>query len=255
MESKQTKLNNPLETLSVARKAVVIPGGTTGMGAAAAQLLVANGARVVVCGRHAEELNQTLSELRSDGGEAYGLTADITLTEDVARLFALADEKLGGVDILINCAAVPARSILEASPEECQYVVRANVVGTMLCAREAIARMRRRGSGHIVNLGSMANYVEDQGASLYVATKSAIHGLSASLRKEVNDLGIKVSLIEPGGVASAMLSETDEQKQEMQAEMTILSVEDIAACILYCLTQPARVDVIGVQIRARKQVI
>jgi NADP-dependent 3-hydroxy acid dehydrogenase YdfG len=99
--------------------------------------------------------------------------------------------------------------------------------------------------GHIVNIGSMSANEREKRSLLYVATKSAITGFSEALRKEVNPLGIKVTLIELGAVGTDMQSEYSpaEQRQRIE-EMKMLHAEDIAACVLYTITQPKRCDVI-----------
>src|SRR4051795_7478334 len=107
----------------------------------------------------------------------------------------------------------------------------------MACAHEALARMRKHGGGHIVNVGSMSADVREKGSSVYVATKSGIQGMSEALRKEVNPLGIKVSLIEPGAVGTDMQqSQYSPQEQREQIEQqAMLRAEDIAACVLYVI--------------------
>jgi NADP-dependent 3-hydroxy acid dehydrogenase YdfG len=98
--------------------------------------------------------------------------------------------------------------------------------------------------------------VREKGSSVYVATKAGIEGFSEALRKEVNPLGIKVTLIEPGAVGTDMQSEYSPAEQRKKEEkMEMLKAEDIAACILYTLTQPKRCDVVMMQIRPHMQSI
>jgi NADP-dependent 3-hydroxy acid dehydrogenase YdfG len=239
----------------VAGKAVIVTGGTTGIGHAVARLLAENGARVLIFGRHREELESALSEIHERGGEAHGLTADVSRLGDVRRVFAEADARLGGLDVLVNNAAVTGDSFEEDSLETMEYVVRTNVVGYVACAREAVARMKERGEGHVVNIGSMSADLREEDGSVYVATKAAIQAFSESLRKTVNEQGIKVTLIEPGKVATDLVGESDRQKDRKQEKLEMLAPEDVAACVLYCLTQPRRCDVVSVQLRPHLQVI
>ena len=134
-------------------------------------------------------------------------------------------------------------------------MVETNLLGYMAMAHEAIERMKAQGGGHIVNIGSMNAEEHSANSSVYVATKSGIEGFSASLRKEVNELGIKVSLIEPGLVGTDMQKETPAKQRQMEEEMKMLKAEDIAANILYVLTQPKRCDVIVLQLRPHMQLI
>ena len=238
---------------SLRGKAVIVTGGTTGIGRATAELLASEGAKVLIFGRHEKELNDALADMPA--GQVFGLTADTTKPEDIARVFKEADSKLGGVDILVNNAAEAAQSILDTEYAEWQYVVQANVLGYMSCARQAIDRMKPKGSGHIVNIGSLSAKLRNEGADIYVATKTAIEGFSEALRKQVNEMGIKISLIEPGKVGADFPNSTPEEQPAQEAEGEMLLAEDIAAAVHYVLIQPARCDVIHLQIRPHKQAI
>ena len=233
---------------------MVVTGGTTGIGRATAELLAAHGAHVLILGRHEAELSEALADMPAEG-KVYGIVADTTKAEDLTRIFAEADAKLGGVDILINNAAEAAGSILDSEYDEWQYVVQANILGYMGCARQAIDRMKPRGSGHIVNIGSLSAKLRNEGADVYVATKSAIEGFSESLRKQVNEMGIKVSLVEPGKVGADFPNSTPEEQPGEIAEGKMLMAEDIAAAVHFCLIQPDRSDVILLQIRPHAQSI
>jgi NAD(P)-dependent dehydrogenase (short-subunit alcohol dehydrogenase family) len=239
----------------MAGKAVIVTGGTTGIGLATAQLLAREGARVLIFGRHEAELARALEELQREEGEVFGTVADASRVEDVRRVFRDADERLGELDVLVNNAAVGGEHFEDQSLEEMEYLVRANVVGYLACAHEAVERMKRQGSGHIVNVGSMSADLREEGGSVYVAAKAAIQGFSESLRKTVNPAGIRVTLIEPGKVATDMTDQSEAEKRENEAKLEMLRPEDIAACILFCLAQPARCDVVTMQVRPLLQAI
>jgi len=239
---------------SLSGKRVIINGGTTGIGRAAALLLASYGARLLIFGRHEPELRNTLEAIKGNGGEAHGVTADQSSLDDVKRVFKQAEEKLGGVDILLNNAAEAAAKLADTPDEEWRYVVQANIMGYMACAREAILRMRKSGGGHIVNVGSMsADLREPQ--SIYVTTKAAIQAFSESLRKEVNEDGIKVSLVEPGLTATDLVGLEKSEAKEKERKQEIMKPEDVAVAIHYCLTQPKRMDVVVVQLRPHMQKI
>jgi NADP-dependent 3-hydroxy acid dehydrogenase YdfG len=253
--TKSDKLPFAIETEEIADKRIIITGGTTGIGRATALLLASCGARVLVLGRHDEELNDAMTDLRQVSDDVYGLSADVTKPGDIKRIFSEAEKQLERVDVLINNAALAADSVVEGSYEEMEYVVKTNLLGYMACAHEAIEGMKKQGYGHIVNVGSMSADVREEGSSIYVATKAGIQGFSEALRKEVNKYGIKVSLIEPGATGTDMqpVSPPDQRDKEERGEM--LKAEDIAACIHYCLIQPKRCDVVVVQIRPHMQLI
>ena len=240
---------------TLAGKSILITGGTTGIGRSAAQRFVADGANVLIFGRHEQELQDALRDIEVSGnGSIFGLTADSGKPEDVKRAFAEADARLGGVDILINNAAVSAGSIVDTEEEEWHQVIHTNLLGYLSCARHAIDRMKIKGEGHIVNIGSMSAKETTKGSDIYVTTKSALEGFSESLGKQVAEQGIKVTLIEPGLVGTDMTTakvpvEKQPQKEE---EGSMLKAEDIAECIHYVVTQPRRCDIGFIRIYPHK---
>ena len=246
-------------------KSVVISGGTTGIGKATALRLAQEGARVFIFGRHERELGEALEEIRATGGEGHGVTADQARTADVRRVFHEADARVGGCDILINNAAVSADSVDQTDIEQVRYVLDTNLLGYMACVHEAINRMKRRASddgnanrgahAHIVNVGSMSADLREAGGEIYAATKAAIQAFSESLRKTANKHGVRVTLIEPGAVATPMQEKSPQEERRKIEAMEMLLPDDVARCVMYCLTQPQRVDVVSVQIRPLKQLI
>jgi NADP-dependent 3-hydroxy acid dehydrogenase YdfG len=240
----------------LAGRAVVITGGTTGIGRAIAVLLGSKGARTLIFGRHEQELRDAMNDVKHAGGDVHGLTADVSRHEDVLRVFQHADSRIGGCDILINNAAVGAGSIVQTGYPEIRYAIETDLLAYLDCAREAIERMKQKGSGHIVNIGSMSAHVRDAGQDLYVAAKAGIRGFSESLRKQVNEMGIKVTLIEPGRVGAELGGKKEPAEQEQREDqLEMLKAEDIAECVGYCLVQPKRCDIVSVQIRPHRQMI
>ena len=248
------------EPQTLAGRSIVVTGGTTGIGRATALRLAADGANVLIYGRHEQELQDALKDIEAaaaNGGSVQGITADQSKPEDVERVFTEADRRLGGVDILVNNAALAAKSVMDMEVDEIREVVNTNLLGYLLCCKQAIRRMAEKGGGHIVNVGSMSATVREAGSDVYVATKSGIEGFSEALRKQANEKGVKISLIEPGLVGTEMTVDQvpKEQQPEKEEQGEMLKAEDIAECVRYTLIQPQRCDIVQVQIRPHKQPI
>lgn len=242
---------------NISNKSILVTGGTTGIGRATSLMLAAAGANILLTGLDQAHLEDTLRDAgKMDVGDRIkGIIADLSTPEGIRSIFNEVDHRFNHLDILINNAALAYQSITEGSYEEWEYVIKTNLLGYLACSHQAINRMKTRKAGHIVNIGSMSADVREKNSSVYVATKSGIQGFSASLRKEVNELGIKVSLIEPGAVGTDMQPSTPEEQREKVENLEMLQADDIAYSVLYCLAQPARCDVVELKIRPHLQII
>lgn len=248
------------ETRSVQGKSVIVTGGTTGIGRAVAVLLASQGAKVTIFGRNDDPLQDALKDIEAaagGGGEVFGLTADQAAYEDVQRVFREAEGRFGGVDLLVANAGLAAGSVTDMDFQDVEYVVRTNVLGYMAVAKEYLARAQSKGEGHIIFVGSMSADAKNAGSDVYVATKTAVAGFADSLRKQVNEKGIRVTLIEPGLTGANLKGDdvdTEEQRGQI-AEATMLTAEDIAESVYYALTQPTRAEVVKMEIKPLKQIL
>lgn len=242
---------------AIADKNILITGGTTGIGRATAHLLAGLGARVFITGRHQEQLDETILDAKSQYPDALlsGITSDLSSKEGVAKVFQAMESEFGEIDILISNAALAAESAAEGDYENWSYIVKTNILGYIACANAAIKKMKIKKSGHIINVGSMSAEIREPGSSVYVATKAGIQGFSASLRKELNPEGIKVTVIEPGAVNTDMQPGTSIERQKKVEAMEMLEAADIAESILFCLTRSRGCDVVSMQVRPLKQLI
>jgi NADP-dependent 3-hydroxy acid dehydrogenase YdfG len=247
---------NEFFSKNIKGKCIVVTGGTTGIGKATVELLISLGGKVITFGRDKGDFKKAVDEIRSKypDCELDGIPGDVTDMGHTEKIFKMADD-FGGIDILINNAALASDGITKNGAEEWKYILETNILGYLAYTEKAVERMSKRKTGHIVNIGSMSAETHEETGTIYVATKSAIRGFTAALRKEVNPLGIKVSLVEPGAVTSDMQPDPKKEQREKIKKMEMLEAEDIAISILFCLSQPQRCDVVTMQVRPFLQII
>jgi clavulanate-9-aldehyde reducatase len=241
------------------RKAVVT-GASSGIGAATAAALAAEGAAVALGARRKERLEELAQRIEGDGGSAHPFEVDIS-DEDAARSFIeSAGEQMGGIDILVNNAGVMLLGpIGGADTEEWRRMVDVNLLGLLYCTHAALPLMQQGGGGHIVNLSSVAGRTANLGSGVYNLTKWGVNGFSEALRQEALHSGIRVTVIEPGFVETELqghntnpvVKEGIEKIREQAGE--VLEAGDIAAAIVYAVSSPQRVNVNEVLIRPTGQ--
>ena len=129
---------------------ILLTGGTTGIGRAALKALANEGARVLTFGRHRDTLDAALAGI---DGEVIGIVEDAATREGIDRVFGAVDDRLGGIDMLVACAALGAQPIHEMADDDWRYVIDANLTGYLACARAAILRMQDQGGSHLLFVG------------------------------------------------------------------------------------------------------
>ncbi len=242
---------------NISDKSILVTGGTTGIGRATSLLLASMGANILLTGQDQAHLEDTLKDAGKIGvgDKIRGIIADISTSEGIANIFNEVDQHFNKLDVLINNAALVYQSVTEGTYEEWDHIIKTNLLGYLACSNRAIERMKARQAGHIINIGSMSADVREKGSSVYVATKSGIQGFSESLRKEVNEFGVKITLIEPGAVGTDMQPSSPEEQRKKIKNLEMLKAEDIAYAVVYCLAQPSRCDVVELKIRPHLQMI
>lgn len=237
------------ERPSLAGRRAVVTGGTAGIGRAVAVLLASQGAKVFVCGRTPDHLADALARI-AEVGEGSGTIADLAVPADNERVFAEAEAYLGGIDIAIVNAAVPAKGLTEVDVETLQYQIATDFTAYLLSAKAATSRM---GVGSDIILIGSTSAVERTGSAVYTAAKTALQGFAPTLRKELADRDIKVGLIEPGMTGSDF--QEPEHSPRDQVDMihanTMLRAEDIAVAVQFMLQQPRRSAVSLIRVEAR----
>lgn len=235
---------------SLSGRRVLVTGGTTGIGRAIAVLLAAEGARVFVCGRTPDHLDDALERIR-EVGEADGVNVDLGKREDIDRFFEAADAYLGGLDVAIINAAVPAGALNDTGKDDLHYQVAVDFTAYLATTKAALERMQA--GSDVVMIGSMSAVSQAPGSSVYVAAKAGIQGFAHSLRQEVADKGIKIGLIEPGftGADFQYPEFPPEKQRELINQSEMLRAEDIAAATHFMLTQPRRTAVSLMRVETR----
>lgn len=181
-------------------KVAVVTGGNRGIGRGVAEALAGAGATVALTARKADVAARAAGEV---GHGARGYACDVRHPEQVAALFAGVAHDLGGTDVLVNNAGVGRFApIAEMSLDDWHEVIETNVNGVFYCTREAIAQMKRRGGGYIINVSSLAGRNAFPSGGAYCASKHAVNGFSEVLFQETRHDGIRVSYVMPGSVAT-----------------------------------------------------
>ena len=234
-------------------KRILVTGGTTGIGRATVALLAREGARTLTFGRDAAALEDSLGSLGDSRGEVAGITADVATRDGVEQVFAELDRKLGGIDMLVACAALGAEPIDKMEEEDWRYVIETNLVGYLACARKAIKRMEKSGGGHLLFVGSISTEIKAEGESVYAATKAGIQAFAETLRKEIVGRNIKVSVIQPGSVDTDMQEGSAQDKRAAVERHEMLHADEVAQAIVFVLTRSERADVVNLRIEPRIQ--
>jgi clavulanate-9-aldehyde reductase len=245
-------------SIDLSGQVVAVTGASSGIGEATALACAQAGAAVALAARRTERIEALAQRIRDEGGRAIAMTTDVG-EEDEARAFVEhAHAALGRLDVLVNNAGVMLLGPIENAPtEEWRRMIHANLFGVIYCTHAALPLMRGQGSGHIVNVSSVAGRVARAGSGVYNLTKFGVGAFSESLRQEGVAIGVRVTLIEPGAVATELPGHNREEVLEQMAKrfagVTPLASEDIASAILYAIGQPENVAVNEILVRPRAQ--
>ncbi|NYE14935.1 SDR family NAD(P)-dependent oxidoreductase [Actinomadura citrea] len=236
-------------------KVVLVTGASSGIGEATALAFSAEGARVAAGARRAGRLE---SLARTAPGEVLTLDLDVTDQESVRAAVSATVERFGALDVLVNNAGVMLNGpIAGADTAEWTRMVETNLLGSMYMVHAALPHLLKA-KGTIVQISSTSGRVASAYSGVYGATKFGITAFSEALRQEVTAQGVRVVVVEPGFVATELISHNTDPTmralaRDMAAAMRTLQPEDIANAVVYAVTQPEHVAVNEILVRPTDQ--
>jgi NADP-dependent 3-hydroxy acid dehydrogenase YdfG len=242
----------------------LVTGASSGIGAATARALAAQGAAVALAARRKNRLDELAAEIKKSGGRALVLETDVTDKGQATAAVDAAVRDLGRLDILVNNAGVMLLGPIEGAPiEEWERMVHLNVLGLLYTTHAALPHLLRaaedgpRRVADLVNISSVAGREARRGSGVYNLTKFGVGAFSESLRQEVTGRHVRVSLVEPGAVATELTDhlrpEIREHTKQRFANVERLEADDIADAITYIVTRPRRVAINELLVRPTEQ--
>jgi 3-oxoacyl-[acyl-carrier protein] reductase len=228
-------------------RTAVVTGATRGIGYAIAGALSGAGATVVICGRSEAGVSEAVRRLTNGSkGKVVGKAADVRANREVEELFEWIDRETSGPDILVNNAGIGIfKSAAELTVEEWQRTLETNLSGAFYCSRAALARLKNRGGGYIINMGSLAGKDAFAGGAAYNASKFGLTGLTEAMLLDHRYDNVRVTHIMPGSV------DTEFSGGSARADWKI-APEDVGEIVLMLLRMPERTLVSRVEVRPAK---
>ncbi len=241
-------------------KVIAITGASSGIGEATALLLAKHQLRLALMARRTDRMEQLAKKVRALGSEALVIKMDVSKKEEVDAGFTKVIEQWGAMDVLINNAGIMPISYLDKlKVDEWDRMIDVNLKGLLYCIAAVLPQMKTQNKGHIVNISSVAGRRVWPGFAVYNATKFGVTALSEAMRMELTPRNnIKVSVIEPGAVATELthtITDQDILDGFAKSGNTLVALEpvDIAEAIQYAITQPEQVNVSEVLVMPKTQ--
>jgi NADP-dependent 3-hydroxy acid dehydrogenase YdfG len=222
-------------------KIALVTGASRGIGLAVADALRAWGMHVV---RLARSLSDASAERRTD------ITCDITNPDDVERALTRVERDLGLPDVLVNNAGIFfIKSLADTTLADFTTALATNLTAPFLIARRVVPKMVARGSGHLVTIGSISDYIGFSGSTAYAATKFGLRGMHEVIRQETAKSGVRTTLVSPGPVNTDIWDAVDpDSKPGFTKRKDMMRAEDVAAAVVYAVTQPEHVAVTEIRL-------
>lgn len=228
----------------MSKRTALVTGASRGIGRACVESLALAGYRVVLAARSSEKLQETASEIRERGVEAFVIQIDLASQESIAAGFSKASKEFGRIDILVNNAGITKDGLaVRMKPADWEIVLQTNLSGSFYAVQQVLPGMMRERWGRIVNISSVVGEMGNPGQANYVASKAGLIGLTKSLAREVGSRNITVNAVAPGFVGTDMTHGlSDELKQKMIDETPLKRMgtpEDIAAAVKFLVSDDA----------------
>jgi NADP-dependent 3-hydroxy acid dehydrogenase YdfG len=237
-------------------KVVLITGGGTGLGAETARHLASKGAIVAIAARRRNKLDEVVAQITGAGGRASACLLDVADKKQFKGVVDVVIADFGRLDVLINNAGLmPIRPMAEVNTDEWDAMINVNLRGTLYGIAAALPIFLNQGSGHIINLSSVAGIkVFAPGGTVYSGTKFAVRAISEGLRQEVGSK-VRVTSIEPGAIDSDLKFTTTgtAQSSVMKFYQAAIPASSIARAIAFAIEQPADVDINEIVVRPTAQ--
>jgi NADP-dependent 3-hydroxy acid dehydrogenase YdfG len=251
-------------TRTLAGTVALVTGASSGIGAATARALAAEGAAVALLARRADRLDELKTEIESAGGTVLVTQADVTDADQVTAAVEATVGELGRLDTLVNNAGLLRMGDAADAPlADWDDLVSVNVLGVLYAAHAAIPHLiaaaadSSRGVADLVTISSTGGRVARPGTAVYSLTKFGVNAFSEGIRQELLGKRVRVGLVEPGTVQTEIMDHLDAQAQKSQGERTAgmvkLRPEDIADSVVYMVTRDRRVAVNEILVRSAEQ--
>jgi len=242
--------------LEIEGKVVAITGASSGIGEATARLLAAAGAKVVLGARRTDRLAAIASDIKKTRGEAEFQALDVTKREDLSAFVKLAQDRFGRLDVLIsNAGLMPVSPLDDLKVDEWDRMIDVNIKGVLYGIAAALPVFRKQGTGHFINMSSVAGHRVGPNGSVYAGTKFAVRAISEGLRQEAGDK-IRVTIISPGAVESELaetISDPGLRTRMKDNRKIAIPADAIARAMAYAISQPANVDINEILVRPTAQ--
>jgi NAD(P)-dependent dehydrogenase (short-subunit alcohol dehydrogenase family) len=226
----------------------LVTGAGRGIGKSVALMLARSGCRLIVAARTAREVEATTEEIKSWGGVATHVVADLARDDEIERVVEESRRAFGAVDILINNAGWGKRApVVRMKREDLDQTLRVNLRAPMLLAKHLVPAMIEKGGGAVINIGSISGKSGEANGAAYSASKFGLLGFTQSLYEEVREHGIKVSVIVPGFVDTPLIPSN---RQLDRSKM--IQADDVAQAVLYVLTSPLTSCPVEITIRPQR---